>query len=49
MNLHSSNEENAQNKRADLDGNFFGGAAVTVNTLYKLTLHAFVRATIYKL
>ena len=30
---------NSQNKRADLDGNFFGGSAVTVKSLYKLALH----------
>ena len=44
---------NSQNKRADLDGNFFGGSAVTVKSLYKLALHkillggAFVRVNIF--
>ena len=50
---HSSNEDNSQNKRADLDDNLFGGSAVTVKSLYKLALHkitldgAFVRTNIY--
>jgi len=52
--LHSFNEENSQNKHADFDGNFFGGVAVTVKSLYKLDLYkipldgAFVRANIHK-
>ena len=37
--LHSSNKENSQNKRADLDSNFFGSAMVTIKSLYKLALH----------
>ena len=51
---HFSNDENSQNKRADLDGSFFGGSAVTVKSLYKLALHkillddAFMLAIIYK-
>ena len=37
--LHSSNEENSQNKQADLNGNFFGVSAVTIKSLHKLALH----------
>ena len=50
---YSSNEENSQNKCADLDGN--STSSVTVKSLYKVALHkiplggAFVRANIYKL
>ena len=40
--LHSSNEENSQSKRADLDGNFFGGSAVTVKWLKKLALYKYL-------